>query len=245
MKTVDIHTNQNVVITYELAVLWQRMVAFLMDLIIIGAIFWLLSLVAVATIFLKQSQWIAIVLTVGFPFVFIGYFLLTNLWLKGQSPGKRVMKLKIMKFNGQPVRWGDVLLRDLFLFPEVIITSGLLGALLIGATDRNQRLGDILANTVVVNERNSQSVSLKGLLSRRTTADYAPAFPQVTRLSEHELLLVNRALERARNYPSKAHEQAMETVAQKMEDKLNITRQGYATEAFLRRLSQDYVLLTR
>ncbi len=253
MKTVDINTAQNVTITYDLAVLWQRILAFILDFFIVFVSAWL------AAFLLYGIFWLVIFILVlslgppsimsllrgGFPFIFIAYFTITTLKLQGQTLGKRVMNLKVMKYNGQALQPGDALLRDLFLFLEALMTLGTLGSLIIGATDRNQRLGDILANTVVAKKQNVYRVTLKGLLARKTSADYQAVFPEVVRLPENDLLMVNEALERARNYPSDAHLEALEELAGLIEEKLKIDRGAQAAKTFLQQLSRDYVVMTR
>jgi uncharacterized RDD family membrane protein YckC len=253
MKTVDINTAQNVTITYDLAVLWQRILAFILDFVIVFVsawlsafllygIFWLIIFILILSI---GPPSIGSLLWGGFPFVFIAYFTLSTLKLNGQTLGKRAMNLKVMKYNGQPLQLGDALLRDLFLFLEALMTLGTLGSLIIGATDRNQRLGDILANTVVIKKQNAYHVTLKGLLARKTSADYQAAFPEVVRLPENDLLMVNEALERARNYPSDAHLQALDELASLIEKKLHVDRGNQSARPFLQQLSRDYVVLTR
>lgn len=253
MKTVEITTTQNVTITYELAILWQRIVAFLLDFLIVFVSAWILAFilygVAMLLIFILVLAFgppsPVTLLRGGFPFVFIAYFTISTLKLRGQTLGKRAMNLKVMKFNGQSLQLGDVLLRDLFLFVEALMTLGTLGSLLIGATERNQRLGDILANTVVVKQTDNYTVSLKGLLGLKTADNYRPLYPEVTRLQEEELVLVKQTLDRLRQYPTDAHQEAVEELAAAIEGKLNIRRGNNTPGSFLQQLSQDYVVLTR
>ncbi len=248
MKSVDITTTQNVTITYQLGSLWQRILAFILDIVILIGTYWFImfflglllgSLMAFAgAVFFR-------ILAIGFPFIFIAYFLLMDNYLNSQSLGKKALNLKIMKFNGREIHFRDLLIREVFLFVEVLLTVGTLGALMIGASDRNQRLGDILANTVVVNLNTTHSVSLQGLLSLKTEKEYTPEYPQVTNLSEDDLILVKQAVDRANYYPSKAHQLAVDRLADIIEHKLNISRGKHHAQSFLQRLSQDYVVLTR
>lgn len=244
MKSVDITTTQNVTITYQLGSLWQRILGFILDVVILFAAYWLIMLLLGISLAFIGSGFVRII-AMSFPFLFLGYFIVSGIYLNGQTLGKKALNLKIMKYNGREIQVGTVLIREIFLFVEVMLTLGTLGALLIGASDRNQRLGDILANTVVVNLNTTYSVSLQGLTSLKTPEEYTPEYPQVTQLSEDDLILVKQVIDRVNYYPSKAHQLAVDKLANVIEDKLNISRGPHHAQSFLERLSQDYVVLTR
>ena len=78
------------------------------------------------------------------------YFLLQEgLW--GQTIGKRITKIKVVKTNGEKARWLKVLIRNLFRFIDVIGPSPyVVGMISIMVSKNRQRIGDIVAGTIVV-----------------------------------------------------------------------------------------------
>ena len=88
----------------------------------------------------------------------LGYMLLTlclhALW-RGQTVGKRVMGLRVLSVEGYPAGWLALTLRTIVLPIDVLIPlpiPGVLGLASIALSDRRQRLGDLVAGTVVVSE---------------------------------------------------------------------------------------------
>ncbi|MGH9170040.1 MAG: RDD family protein [Acidimicrobiales bacterium] len=83
---------------------------------------------------------------------FIGYFVLFEMLWSGRSPGKRLTGIRVVKAGGQAVGFWASLLRNLGRLLDVLPSMNALGVVMILATTRNQRLGDLMAGTVVVRE---------------------------------------------------------------------------------------------
>lgn len=87
-------------------------------------------------------------------FILFFYYIVFEAGKRGASPGKRVMGLRVVDTSGAPISFGQAFLRNMLRFadgmPPVTYGFGLLSTLL---TRRFQRLGDLLANTVVVYDR--------------------------------------------------------------------------------------------
>jgi len=74
-------------------------------------------------------------------------------WLwNGQTPGKRLLHLRVIKSDGAPVSWIDVLLRNLSRPIDTFGPMGLIGLLMIFVSPKAQRLGDLMARTLVIHE---------------------------------------------------------------------------------------------
>jgi hypothetical protein len=80
------------------------------------------------------------------------YFFLFEWRWNGQTPGKRLLHLRVIKVDGAPVSWIDVLLRNLARPIDAFGPMGLIGLLMIFVTPRAQRLGDLMARTLVIHE---------------------------------------------------------------------------------------------
>ena len=85
---------------------------------------------------------------------FIGYFIFCEMLFNGRTVGKRAAGLRVVRVGGQPVGFWSSLLRNVLRLIDMQLgVTYLVGSVLILATNRNQRLGDLLANTLVVREK--------------------------------------------------------------------------------------------
>ena len=81
-----------------------------------------------------------------------GYFNVFEWWWNGQTPGKRLLNLRVIKVDGSPVSGIDVLLRNLSRPIDTLGPMGLVGLMMIFVNRRAQRLGDFMARTIVIHE---------------------------------------------------------------------------------------------
>lgn len=151
---LTIATPEGVVLDVTLAGLGSRLIAVLIDLLIqwIILLAFLLGLIAVTGDGETSGIVIAVAVLVGFGVLF-GYDVLFEVLASGRTPGKRLTGLRVVKVGGQPVTFMSSAVRNLLRIVDMMPTMGLVGMISILATDRNQRLGDLAAGTVVVRER--------------------------------------------------------------------------------------------
>ena len=90
-----------------------------------------------------------ILLIFGFQWCYFNLF--EWLW-NGQTPGKRLLHLRVIKVDGSPVSWIDVLLRNLSRPVDTLGPMGLIGLLMIFVSRKGQRLGDLMGQTLVIHE---------------------------------------------------------------------------------------------
>ena len=114
--------------------------------------------------------------------------------MNGQSPGKRLMQIKVLRLDGTPATVGDYLLRWIFAFVDIQILSGVIAVLVITIGEKGQRLGDLVAGTTVVKLMEEAQVTAATVFVAQEVA-YVPTFPQVIQLNERDIELVQRALE--------------------------------------------------
>ncbi|HSH93581.1 MAG TPA: RDD family protein, partial [Roseimicrobium sp.] len=80
----------------------------------------------------------------------VGYGMFSEWHWRGQTLGKRLLRLRVVDINGLPLQPGQVIVRNLLRFVDVLPVGYLVGGLTAFLNKRGQRLGDIAANTVVV-----------------------------------------------------------------------------------------------
>lgn len=164
-ETHYIETPEQVELAYGVAGVGSRFVAALLDGLILGAFFFfeLMALVmigaassvspAAGRLAENAGKWfIAIVIFINFTIVW-GYFALFEAYWHGQTPGKRAMKLRVIKDSGRQITLFESLARNLVRVVDYLPSLYLVGVITMLCNKRNQRLGDLVAGTMVVHER--------------------------------------------------------------------------------------------
>lgn len=193
MDNFQIETAQNVRIQQEAAGVGERILAFLIDALIILAY-------SIATIYILGSAdlsddmiWV-FYLAIGLP-VFLYHLLWESLW-NGRSPGKAAMQLRVVKMDGSRPAFSNFLLRWLLRFIDISISSGAVALVTILMSGKGQRLGDVAATTTVITEKQSGSLSRTLLID--IPDDYKPKYPQVTVFTDQEVQTIKNVLFDAR-----------------------------------------------
>jgi len=84
-----------------------------------------------------------------------GYNVLFESLTGGRTPGKRAMRLRVVKEGGQPINFMDALLRNLLRAADFLPNAYAVGVAVMGFDPRFRRLGDLVAGTMVVVEERS------------------------------------------------------------------------------------------
>ena len=183
------------------------------------------------------------------------YSLLTELWMNGQTIGKKIMSIRVISLEGGEPTLGQYILRWItkffewpFLFGYIIfardvliiytIITGILGiavVIIIAVTPKNQRLGDLAAGTVIVNTRSKLTVDDTVFMAINTT-DHKVMFPDVMRLSDRDINTIKNVLTQANKRSSY---EMCNRVAMKVREILKIHTDMH-NEQFLEKLLEDY-----
>jgi uncharacterized RDD family membrane protein YckC len=246
-----IETPEQIEVEFELAALGSRFCAALIDALMIGAAMAALGLIAaviggsyLASIrdrvgpgsegLSEMPIWVLSLLISLFLLIpFGGYFIVFELVMRGQTPGKRVMRLRAIRDDGTPMAATDVLVRNLLRFVDFLPLLYGVGAAVMFFHPLSKRLGDIAAGTVVVKE---------GELDYRAHADkkyeLRPAVDVVAneRLTPAERRLLVGFLRRRDELLPEARERLAKQLAEPLHAKYGGTYDH--PEAYLQRLSQ-------
>lgn len=246
MPSIDIRTTQNVTIEYELAPLQERFFAFFIDLLIYSVasyVFWLVVVVTLVgdAITGWGGRFIGLSIVVGL----LIYHLLSDIFGNGQSLGKRAVNIKVVRLDGQEPGIGEYLLRSVFLMMDFTFSLGVLAAILIGSTYKNQRLGDIAANTTVIRVKGQLSFRLQDILKINTLENYEPKYPAVRQMNEADMLLIKNLLTRYQSWKNTAHAEAIRDATLHICRQLDIEAPKGSQIEFLKTLIRDYIVLTR
>jgi len=177
--------------------------------------------------------------------IFFFYTLLMEVLNDGRSLGKMMVGLRVVRIDGRPVTAYDYLMRWIFRWLDIYMTSGCMAVLMIAGSPRGQRIGDLLADTTVIQTRQSR-VSLKRIMKLAELGGYQPRYPNVVQLSEQQMMLVKQVLVRQSKIPGAGHMQALAETASRLRNMLSVEKKQSASDRqFLETLIKDYIALTR
>jgi uncharacterized RDD family membrane protein YckC len=220
---VDIDTPERIRFACRLAGPAQRAAAFLIDLLIRGAIFAVMVLLLGAFGFAGHGLFglgLGLVLVVAFV-VEWGYFVVCEMTMQGQSVGKRILFLRVVRSDGLPVGFGDSVLRNLLRAADFLPNFYALGALVMCSDPKFRRLGDLAAGTLVISERAElvlPAISVKPPPEPKELSQLPKQIP----LSPEELETLELFLRRGRELnPLREHELA-EMVAPVFARRMNV-----------------------
>ena len=218
-----IETPENVWLIFHLAGPATRMLAYLLDFLIrVAVTFVLVFLIGLlAPLFVVTSLPIALVLVYAF-FLEWGYFTVFEAFWNGQTPGKRLLRLRVVHVGGYPIGFYDSLLRNLLRAADVLPGVYAVGLITMMATRRLQRLGDLVASTIVIRE---QRTRLRGKLPQlRDVEPFSPAeLGSAYEPSERTLVLIDSFFRRRHELPGVRSEEIAAILAGPLANRL-----GYA-----------------
>ncbi len=246
-KSIEITTTQNVTIEYELASLRDRILAWLLDALIVtvGYIIFVVIISLIFSSFFEGGGW-GIALGISSFLLYFLYNILMEILNRGQTFGKKALEIKVVRLDGKDPEWSDVVLRALLQLVDALGSFGVIGAMLIKTTGKSQRLGDMAANTTVIRAFSSRNqFRLDDILSIASLGSYQPAFPQVRNLSEQDMIFIKNVISRHQHYPNAAHAEVVDALIAHLLPRLELTELPHYPVEFLRTLLRDYIVLTR
>ena len=155
-QTPGIVTPEAVVLEFDTAGIGSRTIAEVLDLLIQLAVLVALSIVLslASTGGVELGQTLAVILTVVMTFlVIVGYPVVMETMWNGRTLGKAAMGLRVVTQEGGPVRFRHAAIRGILGLVEIWIFIGSIAIVSILFSPRNQRIGDLVAGTIVLRER--------------------------------------------------------------------------------------------
>lgn len=169
MKKIIITTPENIEVEYNLANIGSRTAAFVVDTLLQTAIMILLAIPITIVCIIYKDLWInyygwvigaAIILIT---LITYGYYIFCEIKMNGRTFGKKLLKIRAIRNNGEPINIKHSAIRNLF---KVIIDSIGIGIVLIFFTKENKRIGDFAASTIVISENTKTKPSSLDNLSK-------------------------------------------------------------------------------
>jgi uncharacterized RDD family membrane protein YckC len=155
---LNIDTPENVIFGYEVVGMGSRFMAALVD----TAIILILQIVVNLTMVLLLgnllgldlgSAWITAVFgLISFALLW-GYYIFFEMLWNGQTPGKRLVGLRVLRSDGTPITLTESIIRNLVRFVDFLPLFYGLGVVVMFVNAQSRRLGDLAAGTLVVRDR--------------------------------------------------------------------------------------------
>jgi uncharacterized RDD family membrane protein YckC len=228
---ISIETTQNVQIDYEIASIGDRVLGSIVDgFILLAYIIALLLLIGAIDVELGPAWMVMFYLP-----MFL-YDLLCEIFMEGQSFGKKAMRTKVVKVDGSEPGVGSYLLRWLL---RPVDSFFMLGLLVIAAGGKGQRLGDLAAGTTVIKRK--PRLTLDETLMPEVDEAYVPTYPEVARLSDRDVAIIRDVFSASRRQQTRA---TVNALAVRVATILGIETPA-DVDAFLETVVRDYTSLTR
>lgn len=220
-RRTELELPEEINLQVELANAGSRSLAILVDLALGGLV---LFIVYALTLLLARDiadDWITklssdalemLLILVIFGFQWCYFNIFEWIW-NGQTPGKRLLNLRVIKVDGSPVSGIDVLLRNLSRPIDTLGPMGLIGLLMIFVNRRAQRLGDLMARTIVIHETKIDWSIFDQIEAMETvTAGASAARAPSVRLTSAQWELLHRYLNRRDQFEPDARERLARSI---------------------------------
>ena len=193
MSNLHINTTQNINLFFTTATIGERMLAYLVDLVIQIAYFIIVAFILLNNIFNNPDYSTSIaLLLISLPIMF--YSLVCESTMEGQTFGKKLLKIKVVKIDGYQAGFFDYFVR--WIFAIVDIQMGFIpGVIAMVSTKHTQRLGDLAAGTAVISEKSKYNISHTILME--IAEDYKPYFSrnQMILFSDNDIRIIKENFE--------------------------------------------------
>lgn len=144
-----IQTPEGIVFPLILAGPVSRFLAWILDVMCVGFLVLVVSML-IGTLGIVSTDLAGGLSTLLFFVISIGYPMFTEWYWRGQTLGKRVLRLRVMDAGGMRLQFSQVAIRNLLRFVDSLPLFYALGGLICFFSKNAQRLGDIAANTIVI-----------------------------------------------------------------------------------------------
>jgi uncharacterized RDD family membrane protein YckC len=273
---LNIETPEQVELRFPVAGIGSRFLAILTDTVIqaiaVLVMLLLFGLVISTATFGRQAvpgtasvtpdtaaKWFIAAVILFYFLLYWGYFSLFEAFWNGQTPGKKLLKIRVIKDSGRQITFFEALARNLLRVVDSQ-PAYLIGVIAMLCNKQQKRLGDLVAGTIVVHERSAEQ-PLLGHNSRTFTAAFYPqpmvevperperialAGDAVARLQVQDLNVIDAFLTRALDLEMATRQEMAKKIAVRMSAKMQVPLpEGVSPERFLEAVAFDMRAGTR
>jgi uncharacterized RDD family membrane protein YckC len=229
-------TPENVQVSYAAAGLGTRFLAWFVDQLLVW-IFTILLIIALAVAGVSlqglfsdfEGEWdedqqaalyfVGLIMLV-WGFGSFAYFCGCELLLRGQTPGKRALKIRVVKADGFQLDAASIVVRNAFRVLDQLPPMWIIPFV----SRRSQRAGDMVAGTLVVSDAPAELSSVRAALAQRSSADVQFRFDSamLKRITGEEFAAIERVLDRWPDLAAEQRESLLTAYAAPLAKKLRI-----------------------
>jgi uncharacterized RDD family membrane protein YckC len=251
-ETLVIETPERVQLHFALASIGNRFLACAFDhllqilLALLLFVIYKLAETEILPAFGDAPSWLKALYIIQIFLIWSGYFIFFEWRSNGQTPGKRWLRLRVIREDGRPISFWEASVRNLLrLFDIMPLPFYSIGLISLFISGRDQRVGDLVAGTVVVREREAEAPAFNDIFTApvsdaalRRTYKQQPFTADLKPLKTAEIEVVEAFLRRRFDLPDKAREWMAWRVATPILYKLRprYDAQQFTYEAFLEEL---------
>jgi len=245
MSELSINTTQNVKINFIAASVGERLGAYFIDSIIKISYIVVVALILFYFFHFERvidqvDSWSrrALFLIISFPILI--YTITLESIFEGQTLGKKLLKIKVVKIDGYQAGFGDYFIRWFFRLVDFSILGGTVALVSIVTSKKSQRLGDMAAGTAVITLKNK--IDISHTILEEIGTSYVPTYPLVIKLSDNDMRIIKETFQKA--VKKNDHEIIYKLVA-KIESVTGIKNQSGDNSDFIRVVLKDYNYYTQ
>lgn len=205
MAEIQITTTQNVTINFRAAEAGERILAYFIDSLVkysyVGVLIYIL-------VKLEKNggekilpdfdgdpwSFMAVIILLGIPVIF--YTIVQETLLQGQTLGKKLTKIKVVKIDGFRAGFLDFFIRWVMRIVDVSLFSGVVALVCIGSSKKHQRLGGMASGTGVISLKNK--VTIDHTILQEVESNYKPVYFSVIKLSDNDARIIKENFLRAK-----------------------------------------------
>ena len=229
---LQIDTPEQIALELPLAGIGSRFLGLAIDtliqfvLYIIGIfLFAFVGTLSAAAGIARYLQWIPVswapAIAILFVFcVYWGYFAFFEIIWKGQTPGKRLAKIRVIKESGRPINAYEAIARNLLRAIDALPGMYGVGIVCMMLNNQNRRIGDYVAGTVVVHDKRTEEVKPDW----NTVTEAAATSPQLALVASEELVLIETYLHRRVDMDLILRDQVAYKIASRITEKTGLLR---------------------
>lgn len=220
---IGVVTPEAVLLDFETAGVGSRTAARVIDSIIQGLVLFAAVMLLALLGDMGGPSWVGVVIAMFVIFgTIFGYPALFETFWSGKTPGKACFGIQVVTLEGGPISFRHAAIRSALGVVEIAASSGALAFLVVLLTRRNQRIGDVLAGTLVLRQRSGahDPVAMR-FVPVEGTEDFVATI-DVSRLTAEEYQTVRSFLLRARDMTAVSRDEVATQLANQMVARLTL-----------------------